>query len=124
MTVNLRMLRRINQGEEVEAPDGAVGGDRRGGLIVRHGGSFKARPLALQQSLPQRGGGAELAGLGAEFHAQLLPQQLHAIRWEFRIAGDDRQVVSQGLGDDQAVKGIVVMKGQSTMLLEMGNQNR
>jgi len=35
MTVNLRMLRRIDQGEEVEAADGAVGGDRRGGLILR-----------------------------------------------------------------------------------------
>ena len=40
MTVNLRMLRRINHGEEVEAADGAVGG----GLISRHGGSFKAGP--------------------------------------------------------------------------------
>lgn len=30
MSVNLRMLRRINQGEEVAAADGAVGGDRRG----------------------------------------------------------------------------------------------
>jgi len=39
MTVNLRMLRRIDQGEEVEAAVGAVGG--------------------------------ELAGLGAEFQAQL-----------------------------------------------------
>jgi hypothetical protein len=27
MTVNLRVLRRIDQGEEVEAADGAVGGD-------------------------------------------------------------------------------------------------
>ena len=66
MTVNLRMLRRIDQGEEVDAADGAVGGDRRGRLILRNGGSFKAGPLALQQSLPLRGGGAELAGLGAE----------------------------------------------------------
>ena len=70
MTVNLRMLRRINQSEEVEAADGAVGGDRRGRLIFRHRGTFKAGSLALQQPLPKRGGGAELAGLGAEFHAQ------------------------------------------------------
>ena len=56
MPVNLRMLRRIDQGKEVKAADGAVGGDRRGRLIFRHGGSFKAGPLALQQTLPQRGG--------------------------------------------------------------------
>ena len=61
MTVNLRMLRRIDQGEEVEAADGAVGGDRRGCSGFRHGGFFKAGPLALQQSLPQRGGGAVAA---------------------------------------------------------------
>jgi Putative addiction module component len=29
MSVNLRMLRRIDQSEEVEAADGAVGGDRQ-----------------------------------------------------------------------------------------------
>ena len=57
MTVNLRMLRRTDQGEEVEAADGAVGGDRRGSLISRHGGFFKAWPLALQQWLPERGDG-------------------------------------------------------------------
>ena len=51
MTVNLQMLRRIDQGEEVEAADGAVGGDRRGGLIFWHGGSFKAGALALQQTV-------------------------------------------------------------------------
>ena len=64
------MLGRINQGEEVEAADGAEGGDRRGGLLLRHGGSIKAGPLALQQSLPLRGGGTELAGLGVEFHSR------------------------------------------------------
>lgn len=51
MPVNLRTLRRIDQGQEVEAADGAVGGDRRGRLIFRHGGTFKAGPLALQQPL-------------------------------------------------------------------------
>lgn len=67
MTVNLRMLRRIDQGKEAETADGAVGGDRRGRLILRLVSSFKAGPLALQQSLPLRGGGAKLAGLGTEF---------------------------------------------------------
>jgi hypothetical protein len=71
MTVNLRMPCLSDQGEEVEAADGAVGGNRRGGFALRHGGTFKVAPLALQSSLPQRRGGAELAGLGAEFHAQL-----------------------------------------------------
>ena len=70
MPVNLRMFRRIDQGEAAEATDGPVGGDRRGRLFFRHGGTFKAGPLALQQPLPQRGGGAELAGLGAESHAR------------------------------------------------------
>ena len=71
MTVHLRRLRHIAQGEEVKAADGAVGGDRRGRLILRHSSSFKAGPRALQQSLPQRSGGTEPAGLGAEFHALL-----------------------------------------------------
>jgi hypothetical protein len=64
MTVNLRMLRRIDQGEEVEAADGAVGGNASGCRVLRHRGILETGPLALQQPLPQRGGGAELAGLG------------------------------------------------------------
>lgn len=47
MTVNLRMLRRIDQGEEVEVADGTVGGDHRGVMVLG-----KLRPCAALTICP------------------------------------------------------------------------